>query len=246
MIRFFRTLRQSLLAENRVSKYLLYAVGEIVLVILGILIALQVNNWREDLKSNRYERSILKEIRNSLLDGIPDSKAIGERARRTTEGALRMARHLNGVRLPEDSLYLLIDRLRFRRIYQYNSGPYESLKSAGIERISNDSLRFELIALYDDLLPAADELLNEVLRERISDNEERYRELFPPSGLDVTPGGSLEYRIEISDETLKSSLFRQFVFEASVNSQLMEGMMDDLVTRMERVNALIEDELNLP
>ena len=45
MIRFFRVLRQRLLAENRVSRYLLYALGEIALVMVGILLALQVNNW---------------------------------------------------------------------------------------------------------------------------------------------------------------------------------------------------------
>lgn len=244
MIRFFRTLRQRLLTENGISKYLLYAIGEIVLVILGILIALQVNNWREDLKSNRYERSILKEIRNSLLEGIPDSKSLRARARRTREGAVRLARHLNGSALPEDSLHVLINALRLRRIYNYNSGPYESLKSAGIEQISNDSLRFELIALYDDQFPAADKLINEVLRERISDNEARYRELFPPTGLELTSAGSLQYSTQIGDETLQSPLFRQFVLEASVNGQMMEGMMTDLIAAMERVQALIEVELN--
>ena len=246
MFRFFRTLRHRLLAENRVSKYLLYGIGEIVLVVIGILIALQVNTWREEQKSRSYERSILQEIRKSLLEGIPDSKAIRARAQRTMEGAIRMTRHLNGYSLGEDSLYLLINRLRYRQIYQYNSGPYESLKSAGIERISNDSLRFELIALYDDLLPAADQLLNEVLRQRIADNEVRYRELFPPAGLDVGPGGALEYRINITDQTLRSSEFRQFVFEASVNAQLMEGMVANLITSMERITTLIEEELKLP
>lgn len=47
MLRFFRQLRQNLLTENRVSKYLLYAIGEVVLVVVGILIALQINNWNE-------------------------------------------------------------------------------------------------------------------------------------------------------------------------------------------------------
>ncbi|WP_276388315.1 DUF6090 family protein [Eudoraea chungangensis] len=45
MIKFFRKIRQSLLSENKFSKYLIYAVGEIVLVVIGILIALQINNW---------------------------------------------------------------------------------------------------------------------------------------------------------------------------------------------------------
>jgi hypothetical protein len=56
MIRFFRQIRQSLLTENRVSKYLLYALGEILLVVIGILIALQVNNWNEDRKQQKLEQ----------------------------------------------------------------------------------------------------------------------------------------------------------------------------------------------
>ena len=45
MIKFFRRIRQQLLTENNLAKYLLYAIGEIILVVIGILIALQINNW---------------------------------------------------------------------------------------------------------------------------------------------------------------------------------------------------------
>ena len=48
MISYFRKLRQRLLAESQLSKYLLYALGEIMLVVIGILIALQVDNWNEE------------------------------------------------------------------------------------------------------------------------------------------------------------------------------------------------------
>lgn len=52
MIKFFRRIRQRLLSENKFSKYLVYAIGEIILVVIGILIALQVNNANEMRKSN--------------------------------------------------------------------------------------------------------------------------------------------------------------------------------------------------
>ncbi|HIB48318.1 MAG TPA: hypothetical protein EYN07_00740 [Flavobacteriaceae bacterium] len=55
MITFFRKVRQRLLIENRFSKYLLYAIGEIILVVIGILIALQINNWNEARKNNMTE-----------------------------------------------------------------------------------------------------------------------------------------------------------------------------------------------
>jgi len=47
MIKFFKKIRQQLLTENKLSKYLIYAIGEIILVVIGILIALQINNWNK-------------------------------------------------------------------------------------------------------------------------------------------------------------------------------------------------------
>ena len=48
MLRIFRNIRQKLAAENNIAKYLRYAIGEIFLVVIGILIALQINNWNEN------------------------------------------------------------------------------------------------------------------------------------------------------------------------------------------------------
>ena len=58
MIKFFRKIRQKLLVENRFKKYLLYAIGEIILVVIGILIALQINNWNQN-RLEAKERVIL-------------------------------------------------------------------------------------------------------------------------------------------------------------------------------------------
>ena len=58
MIKFFRRIRQKLMAESRFSKYLFYALGEIVLVMIGILLALQVNNWNQ----KRINRATLEQF----------------------------------------------------------------------------------------------------------------------------------------------------------------------------------------
>ena len=67
MIKFFRKIRQRLLTENKFSKYLIYAIGEIFLVVVGILIALQVNNWNIErksvLKGGELSESLLQELR---------------------------------------------------------------------------------------------------------------------------------------------------------------------------------------
>ena len=62
MLKFFRKIRKELLSENSFSKYLLYAIGEIILVVIGILIALQINNWSEEKKDTKKEYQILLSI----------------------------------------------------------------------------------------------------------------------------------------------------------------------------------------
>jgi len=66
MIKFFRKIRQKMLTENKFSKYLLYAIGEIILVVIGILIALQINNWNENRKQKIAEQEILISLKKEL------------------------------------------------------------------------------------------------------------------------------------------------------------------------------------
>ena len=62
MIKFFRKIRQNLLSEGKTEKYFKYAIGEILLVVIGILIALQINNWNEQRKANKQELLLLQLI----------------------------------------------------------------------------------------------------------------------------------------------------------------------------------------
>ena len=66
MIKFFRKIRQRLLTENKFSKYLLYAIGEIVLVVIGIMIALEVNNWNQTRKQLDNEVQLYSKLYNDL------------------------------------------------------------------------------------------------------------------------------------------------------------------------------------
>lgn len=67
MIRFFRNIRQKLAAENKVAKYLRYAIGEIFLVVIGILIALQINNWNEGRKNAAIEEEIISNLYKEFI-----------------------------------------------------------------------------------------------------------------------------------------------------------------------------------
>ncbi len=72
MIKFFRKIRQRLLTENKFSKYLLYAIGEIILVVIGILIALAINNQNEIRKNKGYESQYLIGIKSNINQDIKE------------------------------------------------------------------------------------------------------------------------------------------------------------------------------
>ncbi|PNQ72175.1 hypothetical protein C1T31_12675 [Hanstruepera neustonica] len=76
MIKFFRNIRKSLLSEGKTGKYLKYAVGEIILVVIGILIALQINNWNEERKADLQEKQLLFNLKGEFEDNIKDLDSI--------------------------------------------------------------------------------------------------------------------------------------------------------------------------
>lgn len=76
MIKFFRHIRKRLLSENKFSKYLIYAIGEIVLVVIGILIALNINNSNQERINEAEIKSILKEIQQDLKSDVERSKQV--------------------------------------------------------------------------------------------------------------------------------------------------------------------------
>lgn len=70
MIKFFRKIRYNLMSENKTGKYLKYAIGEIILVVIGILIALQINNWNEQRKIENKGKAYINEIYKELKTEI--------------------------------------------------------------------------------------------------------------------------------------------------------------------------------
>jgi len=79
MIKFFSKIRQKILAENKYGKYLIYAIGEIVLVVIGILIALSINNWNENQKREKLKSAYRISLVNDLsLDTLMLSTLISE------------------------------------------------------------------------------------------------------------------------------------------------------------------------
>ena len=70
MSRIFNNIRKRLLAQNRFTRYLIYAIGEIVLVVIGILIAIQLNQWRNDASNNKQKQKILLALKSEFQSNL--------------------------------------------------------------------------------------------------------------------------------------------------------------------------------
>ncbi|WP_075352517.1 DUF6090 family protein [Algoriphagus marinus] len=112
MISFFRKIRQKLLSQNRVTRYLVYAFGEIFLVVIGILIALQVNNWNEERKQKlSMDSAINSLIEDFRLDSLQLNNEIA--------GIKRDLERLDGFRIRLSKPNSTVDTLRHIARYEY-------------------------------------------------------------------------------------------------------------------------------
>ncbi len=165
MIAFFRKIRQKLFpiaigTENRVSKYFLYAIGEILLVVIGILIALQIDNYNEDLKNREIYLSYLVRLNEDFLELQETVKQKMEWEGKLIELAEYQLRVMTGEE-PDPELLKLAMSIEYTASvnrYEIMSPTYMELNSTGrLELIESDSLKLYLSRYHKYLLNREDQ-----------------------------------------------------------------------------------------
>lgn len=147
MIKFFRKIRQKLLAEGRLSKYLIYALGEIILVVVGILIALQINNWNEEKKNILVEHKILQDILKNLVE---DQETLETTMQRFWLTESNINKLLMPIPIPDDSLIYISTRAGGFSIFIPITSAFDrSMSSSSFNLIRKDSLAEEIQRLYN-------------------------------------------------------------------------------------------------
>ena len=135
--------------ENKPMKYLRYAIGEVVLVVIGILIALQINNLNENRKNRGFEKEMLTQIQVNLKK----DRLTLENILKNYDNAIKSSDKILKSQLSEkteDSIKIWLGAIiQFDR-FQPLTNAYEVLKSNGLDKISNKELRFLLGTYYDD------------------------------------------------------------------------------------------------
>ncbi|WP_242158576.1 DUF6090 family protein [Aestuariivivens sediminis] len=149
MITFFRKLRQQLLSDGKTGTYVKYAIGEIILVVIGILIALAINNWNENRKAAITEIKVLKEISENL--GV-DLLSLQNDIRLNEEG-IKTVQDIEGILDSNGTLTDALTRsfgsITFNPTYTLNTSGYKNLSNIGFQIIVEDSIRKAITYLYE-------------------------------------------------------------------------------------------------
>lgn len=153
MIKFFRNIRQQLLSKSRLRKYCIYAFGEIVLVMIGILLALQVNNWNNKRIQNKKEAIYIENIHNQFLFNKSQLETVTLYHQKVYDNVTKI---LN--LMPIDDKLTNMDSLSSYvsgTFYQYTFNPQQSTvnsltNTSSFEILSNRTLR-ELLQNWEEL-----------------------------------------------------------------------------------------------
>lgn len=153
MIKFFRHIRQRMIKENRASKYLLYAIGEIVLVVIGILIALQINTWNEERKTAEHERLYLERLLSENQQDIETFSVFIKNLEKGIETVKAMSIAMKDESTPDTTLVKSTnDYMAFGSIYPVftsSRSTFEDLASTGnLKVIRNPGLRDDIVKHY--------------------------------------------------------------------------------------------------
>ena len=148
MITLLRKIRKSMLASGANRKYIFYAFGEITLVVIGILIALQINNWNTEKIQSNEEREILEEIRNTLQIDLDKFKSWYANAQ-VIEQRIILLQELIESHEVVDTVEVLFGAVYGILTFKMNTASYEELKSRGFNLVSEDHIRRLIIKIYD-------------------------------------------------------------------------------------------------
>lgn len=250
MIKFFRKIRQKLLTENKFSKYLLYAIGEIILVVIGILIALQINNSNELAKQRAKEVQFLKNLKSDLI--FEESEL--ERYTAIREGIVNSAQialeHFNGK--PVENIQMFnyhTFNVGIWQEFQRNNNTFlELINSGNLTIISNDSIKNGLLNL---------DLINKKIisyREHLRNDLEQY--FYNPwfKTVDLDPlaqsfvfyanNGEFDINIELSRQELEKLLNDKVFKNGFVLSVFTNSLIIDDYKRMKDLNKKVVELIN--
>jgi hypothetical protein len=254
MIPFFRRIRKQHADDNQVLKYARYAIGEIVLVVIGILIALQINNWNEERKSRIEEIEILKSIKLDFVNVIDECKENNEFRRKILASTNELYAVINNPShgYSEVQLDSLMAVLFINPTYNNKTGSLDILFTSGkINSISQPEIKEALI-----LWP---QQIDDVSEDEIYASETLRYEFYPFIRKYVSiqkVNNQIQYKdLDLFDSSIRSDF--ESDYEGLLSDMEFEGLLatreltlsvsllqtNDLIETAEGIIELIEDKI---
>ena len=240
MIKFFRHIRKSLIQKNQMGKYLKYAIGEILLVVLGILIALQINNWNENRKNKITEKQLVERFKLDIEANITELHRIINKTENThlyIDSILNEYEHqAHNFSLKE--LGILLIKGRSFTVYGTSEGSINDIIGSGqLDLISNDSIRYAIGSWQSNLKPIREwEKIDRETTDTYRARLDTYLDL-----LNRSKGTMLNQKSK--EAIFKDRVFINYLVDRKVYPKLLNGLYQEELIKMERLLKHIEEAL---
>jgi type II secretory pathway pseudopilin PulG len=259
MIKLFRKTRNDLMEKNKTGQYFKYAIGEIVLVVIGILIALSINNWNEDQKKRKSERLLLSSIQSDIIQDTLDLGFNRSTHQSALESEILLLKVLNkDPNVKADSINYL-NALSVQLLVYPHTSSFDNLTNNNPDLITNKKLKQKIDRHYDFFYTSLTEAEN---------NQQEYnfyakllpyfKKYFIPSGEKIKIRQSANESKEFYDYTYNRNSLKPFDISAMQNDRefvvelseiiflrsVMISLYDEAFYRIKALDKDIEIELN--
>ncbi|MDC6389099.1 DUF6090 family protein [Maribacter sp. PR1] len=251
MIKFFRRIRKQLLSENKFSKYLIYAFGEIILVVIGILIALQINNLNETRKQNDLEQDYLFALKKEFENNLVEVNRVIELNTALLKNAQELSRYTgpNTPKITEKEFgQLFFGAVNSEVQYRPGSGVTNEIISSGkLNIFQNKELKNALATLDGLMLRIRFQENNELSKHRGAlldfgqDKVSMRRMVFDAYGetFGMDKGKFLDSNLHL----LRSLEFDNRLVGFIATSGFLEGRYVELKQQIEQIIAIIDNQI---
>jgi len=258
MNRFFRQMRKDLLKEKKRRKYLKYAIGEIFLVVIGILIALQINNWNEERKLRKIEKTLLTNIQEDiLLDTLDLDYNIKAHERMLKQENLLLNLMLSKNTGIADSINYE-DALGYPLVSIIHKSSFHNMQNNFVGLVNNNNSLKKLISRHYDFFYNAIEML-----ENKSESHDFYEKKLPyfrkyfnvideenvfklnPDSDDYVQGEYIRRTIIPTniDNLMNDESFKFELSEIILQRNIIIGLYRDIIAKVKIINTKIDNEL---
>ena len=236
MLRFFRQIRQRLLTDNKFSKYLIYAIGEILLVVIGILIAFQIDTWNDNRQAREVELKTLKELKADLTQTLEDIRSDSVNFQIIIRSNKVILRHMDEALPYHDSLIPHFSQMNPFQTFSVNHTTFDNIRQNGSSIITNDSIRLGLADFYTRPINLYKELEMRVLNEHCKNY---FTPMIMKAFETVSPRDLIpkDYDAFISNSDYRQVLkFNVRIATQMINFQgfLMQDFLEDLIMQIDR------------